>query len=156
VEVLYFGYGANSSEEMIEAIVGRKPNGAPAILEAHELCIQNLEEISEEVILAEFGPTFRTYCIRPGKGVVKGTLWILRNEEHDLIKNWEKHGLWYHPVEVEIKHRTNIVKAHTETINDPKLKKVDGYLYPPFLNDKEKMFEVARREREKYGKNKKS
>ena len=144
-KILYFGYGANSSGEMMEAIIGRKPVGFPAILNRHELCIQHWEEIPENVRkeLSLWSSDFRSYCIRPGKETVKGNVWILTEKERELVGNWEMHGLWYQPIQVELKREGEKLKAQTEMIDDPKLKKVDGCSYTVFLNNKEKMLEVA-------------
>jgi hypothetical protein len=156
-KVKYFGYGANRSSEMMEAIIGRKPEGYSAKLRGYELCVQEWEEIPEEtreILSNNWGSDFRTYCIRPKEGsLVTGQIWLLTEAERELVNNWE---FWYEPIEVQVEGREGTISGiETEMINDPKISQVvEGENYPTFLNKKERMLEVATRVREGYLKEK--
>lgn len=157
MNVLYFGYGANRSPEMIHAIIGRNPKGFPATLDDYELCVQVWDEIPlavQKILEKPWDSNFRTYCIRAAKGsVVTGKGWYLtRFEFEKLVGEWEMHGLWYKPVKVQVRDRDRrIFNAETEIINDPTIKLVaNGCQYRTFLNDKSKMFYVATEVREEY------
>ncbi|HLD05694.1 MAG TPA: gamma-glutamylcyclotransferase family protein [Candidatus Nanoarchaeia archaeon] len=145
--VRYFGYGANKTPEMMEAMVGRVPMGVPAVLEDFELCIQEWLEIPSNVreILFRCGwdPSFKTYCARRAKGKkVNGMLWVLTPEEHALVGNWEMHGQWFEPLRVVVKDEqgtafdvlTEIMQGHSMT---PALE-VYGASPPPFPVDEGK------------------
>jgi hypothetical protein len=152
-QIKYFAYGANRSPDMIEAIVGRKPDGYPAKLEGYELCIQEWEEIPieiQEILRNNWGLKFRTYCMRPREGsTITGQVWLLTEAERQSVKNWE---FWYQPIEVQVEGQEGTISGvETEMINDPKIKHVvEGENYPTFLNKKEAMLEVARKVRESY------
>ncbi len=136
--VFYFGYGANKDIEMIEAIVGRRPESEKAVLKDFELCIQNWEEIPEkakEDLKKVWNKKFRSYVIKPSKGKeVAGTLWNITEQEHKHIAKWEMHNMWYEPVKIKV----NGKKAITEVFH---------FNYNAYLNDKNKMLEVARKTR---------
>lgn len=154
--ILYFGYGANRDGDMMEAIIGRKPDGYPAILENYELCVQVWEEIPEKVrkiISGYWGLDFRTYCIRQAKGkAVYGMVWFITKKERELVGNWELERFWYEPVTVEVTGKDGIEKSvQSQAINSLKIKRaVDGEHYPIFLNNKKKMFAAAKSERDGY------
>ncbi len=91
-KILYFGYGANSRKEMMEAITGNKNLiGKPAVLSGFTLCIQRLDQVLDTIlpsapvpisprkILDEsWGNTFTTYMIKPKEdSEVEGTVWEL-------------------------------------------------------------------------------
>ena len=116
-EVLYFGYGANRTPEMMSWITGRGGfEGKPAILEGWNLCIQRLDQIPkvavptssgpqslQEQLREEWGDNFETYIIKSGKGKVLGTLWKIEPEDRELIRDWERVGFWYKEVKVKVK-----------------------------------------------------
>lgn len=148
--VQYFGYGANSSSEMIEAIMGRRPSGFPAILEGYELFIQSWEEIPQDVrrILSnDWGSNFKTYCIRAARGrKVYGYVWNITQEERERISNWE---FWYEPVKVKVKQRNGkLITVETEIIDNFQIGKVvNTEQYPVFLNDQKQMVKIAKKVR---------
>jgi len=151
----YFGYGANRSQDMMTAIIGRRPNGDVATLYDHELCIQTWDEISPEVRekLVHWDQNFRTYCIRPAKGKkVKGVVWFLTDEERELVENWELISRWYKGITVDVETPDGkYIKVETEMIDDPSIRQVvDGERYQIFLNKEEKMLEVAEKVREEF------
>lgn len=136
----YFGYGANKDIEMLEAIIGRRPEGEKAVLKDFELCIQKWEEIPEkarETLKKHWNKDFRSYVIKPSKGKqVSGMLWNITESEHKHIEKWELHNIWYEPVKIKL----NGKNAVTEVFNSH---------YNAYINDKKKMLEVAIKERSK-------
>jgi hypothetical protein len=159
--VLYFGYGANASADMMETIVGRRPNGQRGAVNGYELCIQNWEDIPEKVrdILSRYwDSSFRSYSIRHAeKNSVSGNVWLLKRSERDLVDNWEMNGLWYHHAKIDVNVRVDLplsyttVIAETEIIDNWNLNTVVyGIGYENFLNSKERMLEVATKVRKEF------
>jgi hypothetical protein len=150
--IRYFGYGANASEDMMQAIIGRKPTGTPALLRNYQLWIQHFKEIPPGVRkkLIHWNKDFKTYCIRPYRNAaVKGMIWLLTREERRLVNNWE---FWYKPIRVKIRSAKKMIFAETEMIPS---KTVDLVIassdhYPLFLNTKKRMLDAARKERLKF------
>lgn len=146
-EILYFGYGANSSPDMIEAIIGRRPSGSWAKLMDYELFIQDWQDIPEgnrKILQQNWGQDFKSYCIRPKEGkAVVGQIWIITKLERGLIKEWE---FWYTPIMVKLEiENGKVVDAETEMIDNQKIGySANGERYDAFLNDKELMLSVAR------------
>ena len=107
-KILYFGYGANSQREMMEAITGnRNLKGQPAILKGYTLCIQKLSQAPDSVkkILREsWGDNFETYIIKPDKnGEVAGTIWELSPQDREVVRDWEMIDFgWYKDMKGEI------------------------------------------------------
>lgn len=63
---MYFGYGANRDPEMMEALLGRIPEGRPAKLFSHRLYIQPWEEIPVEVrkeLTPPWDTAFKSYIV---------------------------------------------------------------------------------------------
>jgi hypothetical protein len=157
----YFGYGANQSPEMMEAMVGRVPEGEPARLHDHELAIQQPHEISEVVrgILAAYRTEqevaeFETYVIRRRQGgVVIAMAWQLTPLERELVDNWEMNdGLWYQKTDVSVETARGLVAATTEIMDDPTFTAAVDLRpdLPVFLNNKDRLLEVAEIVREEY------
>src|SRR3990170_7671433 len=104
--VLYFGYGANSRREMMEAITGN-PHlvGHPAALKGFRLCVQRLDQVPEAArkILRDHWPeSFESYIIKPGSesDEVAGTVWDLTPLERELVRDWELVDVgWYQDME---------------------------------------------------------
>ena len=145
----YFGYGANSTPEMMEAIIGRVPKGQQAVLNEYGLFLLNWDEISEKVkkILSKnWGSDFKTYCIRPKQNSkVVGTIWEITPREREIITKWE---FWYEKIIVKVKLNNRYIPAQTEMIdNDLMGKNVNGVNYNPYVVDKEEILDVARRVR---------
>ncbi len=145
--IRYFGYGANASPEMLEAIIGRKPDGLSAMLSNYELWIQSWQEMPIDVrnrLAKNWDENFRTYAIRPAKGkIVFGKAWFLAPEERRLVSNWE---FWYQPMTVQIQlENGEVVEAETEMIdNQTTTNVIDTDDYSLFINDKGKMLQIAK------------
>lgn len=104
-KILYFGYGANSRKEMMEAITGNKNlNGQPGVLRGFKLFVQKMNQvpdsvfpgapapISPKVILKpNWGDDFETYIVKPAgeKDEVAGTVWELTSLQRELVRDWE-------------------------------------------------------------------
>jgi hypothetical protein len=149
--ILYFGYGANASGEMMEAIIGRKPKGFTAQLKDYELWIQLWQEIPSNVrnILGiDWNSDFKTYCISPQRGgLVNGRVWLLTPKERRLVSNWE---FWYQPIKAQARMQGGKLKTvETEMIRKraSEGKKMNGERYKLFLNSTKRMLEVAKKER---------
>lgn len=156
--VTYFGYGANAHPDMMKEMVGRMPEGQPATLRDYELIVQQAHEIPQEVqeILAgswtpEELSVFETYAIRPQPGEkVEAWAWKLTPKERAYVDEWEMNdGLWYRKTDVAIAVGGLVVPATTEIIDDPLLARAIDLRpdLPAFLNNKERMLEVARQTR---------
>lgn len=155
--VEYFGYGANRTPEMIEAIIGRIPEGYPATFSGFELCIQTWDEIPEsakKILSPPWDKTSKTYVVRPtntSSKFVKGTVWKLTRQERAIIDNWEVTGHWYKMYVMQFTKGDERTQIEIQVIDDPKIKKViNATLYKNFLNSKEQMLKVARRCRETF------
>lgn len=153
--MIYFGYGANVSPEMMEAIIGRLPAGQPAKLHDFELVIQQGAQIKEAVRQTlgrgrstEEVDSFRTYAIRPQAGaVVEGIAWQITPSEREFIDYWEiNDGRWYQKIEVKVDVDGEAAAATTEMIDDPSLALASTLepSLPVFLNAKDRMLAVAR------------
>lgn len=157
-EVQYFGYGANRSPEMMEAIIGRVPEGFPAKISGFELCVETWDDIPEparHILSGSWDNTFRSYCVRPSgnlRSSVKGHVWKLTREERRLVDNWEMTGLWYNVFIFQYPVSPNQeVQIEIQVIDDPKVKKVfSGQRYKTYLNKPKKMLEIAKKTRELY------
>ncbi len=156
--IFYFGYGANKDPDMIAAIIGRKPEGEPAILEGWELCIQEWTDIPEKpreiLVRAGWDEKFRSYSIRRAeREQVAGTLWELTQEEREGVADWEliEFG-WYERAEVAVQTREGqTARAQTEVVDKPGIEKAaDGINYETFLNRREDMLRVAESARRQY------
>ncbi len=123
-ELLYFGYGANKSPDMMEAIIGRKPIGFSAVLKDYELYVLGYNDFprkARDKLKEKWSTEFRTYCIRPkiGKKAI-GKAWYLTPLEREFVRAWE---FWYKSVPVKISDKDGkIWKAETEVILDKKIK----------------------------------
>lgn len=124
-KVLFFGYGANRSQQKISEIIGRDPGlGIGAILENYTLNIQNLTQIPNppQTFLGKiYGSDFKSYTVKKGAGIVLGDVWELEEKEWERIKEWEFVGVtkWREPIEVEVTTSTGEkVKAITEKSSD--------------------------------------
>ncbi len=112
-DIIYFGYGANRSADMMKAIIGRKPEGVPAMLIDYELCIQRWGEIPDKVkmILAKCG--------------------------------WEMHELWYTPARVQLRDDKSLAAQTEIIGDHAIKQVVTRENYRTFLNPKAQMLEVA-------------
>jgi hypothetical protein len=143
---------------MIKAIIGRLPEGYPATLQGFELCIQTWAEIpdkAKEILSPPWSKDFKAYFLRPTLKPfkkVKGTVWLISREERKLIDNWELNGIWYQVYLLKfLKPANNISQIEIQVINKPKIEKIiNGFLYRNFLNNKERMLQVAERVRKNF------
>lgn len=163
-KIQYFGYGANRDFQMMAAITGNENlTGRLAEIRGYELCVQEFDQVPTSVqgILREAGwnnKNFSTYVIRPKEGsVVYGMIWELTGEERSLVKNWEIIGPWYKEIRCEVMGNVitgekKRIQAITEQLGDGQEidRVVDGRTREIFLNNRDMMFEVAKKAREQY------
>lgn len=146
-KIIYFGYGANSSSEMIQAIIRRRPKGFPARLKNYSLYLQEWNKLSKEV-KEELGKhwdfRFKTYIAVPSSlGICYGTGWFITPKERKMISKWE---FWYKPVKVKIENeKGKIFNAETEIILKKSKDKITKKNYKKFPNNKKKMLELAKK-----------
>lgn len=153
-KILYFGYGANKSADMVNAIIGRTPDGFPFTLDGYELCVQSWKHIPPKARAILAGPwdeKFRSYSIRKAENnAVSGMVWLITKKERAHVRNWELIGKWYQEKRLRVVNAQG--KVHviiTEIIEDQGIPKAhDNLNYPAFLNSKKKMLEVAAKCRE--------
>lgn len=153
--VFYFGFGANSHPKMMQAVIGRIPEGRPAELRGYELGIQkfvDLPQTAQRILKKYWKENFKSYVIRPNpKKSVSGTLWKLSFKERQLVARWELVGLWQSSQNITvITDSTNIVQAETEVVpSDSIISPVeDSESYKPFIVAKRKILRVARQTRD--------
>lgn len=138
-KVYFFGYGANRNREKIYQITGKYPSlEFGAILEGYQLCVQNLDLITEKPrkILTElYGERFKAYTIKKGNGIVSGMIWEITPEDLEKIKEWEFVGDWKEIIEITIRSAGNkTIQAITEKVTDDAqvIDIVDGLSYDEF------------------------
>lgn len=145
----YFGYGTLASPEMMEATIGRKPEGSDFHLENYELYIQTWAELPnhvQKILGKKWDSSFRSYFIRPSvKKRVQGKLWLITPEERNLVTKWE---FWYEPIKIKVTIGDKL-ELETEIINNSSMgQTVSGEDYELFLNNKEKTLEAAKQMRD--------
>lgn len=169
-KILYFGYGANSQREMMEAITGNKNLvGQPGVLRGFKLCVQRMDQVPDSVspnspvrvspkqILKDSWPdSFETYIIKPGNKVdeVTGTVWELTPLERELVRDWELVDFgWYEDIKAKaLTQDDKKVDVQTEGFREGQQidREVDGKNYTPFLNRLEDFQRVAKKARQEY------
>ncbi len=149
-KIVYFGYGANRTPEMISWITGKSDlKGKQATISGWILGIQKLNQVPNTPVptsagpkplrkhlQAEWGDDFETYVIIPEEGKVKGTLWEITPKERELIRSWERVGFWYKETKVKALTDDNLeIDAITERLGDNQSfdRKADGMNYDSFL-----------------------
>lgn len=161
-KVLYFGYGANSQIEMMEAITGNKNlKGISASLSGAALYVQRLDQspnqvfptspvpISPQALLREsWDDSFTTYMIKPKEWCfVKGTVWELTPQERELVRKWELVDFgWYKDMQAKaLTEDGREIEVVTEGWREGQDidREVDGNNYSPFLNKVEDFQKVA-------------
>lgn len=148
--ILYFGYGAMASAELMQALLGKVPRGTPASVKHHKLCIQEWSEIpllTRAHLLDSWTPgDFQAYAIRGKRGVsVSGIIWELEQKDMDAVAAWNFHSHWYEPYQVFADVTGCQVLAYTDAVSNPNPERTaNGLFYDPFLNAKPKMLRVAR------------
>lgn len=169
-KILYFGYGANSQKEMMEAITGNKNLvGQPGILRGFKLCIQKRDQVPNTVfpnspvpisprriIEENWGQEFETYMIKPGEEIdkVMGTIWELTPLERELVRDWELVDFgWYKDIKGKVVTQDGKeIEIQTEGFRESQEvdREVNGRDYPPFLNRVEDFQRVAEKARKEY------
>lgn len=169
--ILYFGYGANSRPEMMEAITGNKNLvGQPGVLKGFKLCIQKRDQVPNKIfpnspvqispnkiIEENWGEKFETYMIKPGEETdeVSGTVWELTSLERELVRDWELVDFgWYKDMRVKAEMLNGqVVDVQTEGLREEGQevdREIDGKNYKPFLNPLEDFQRVAEKARREY------
>lgn len=162
--VLYFGYGANRDRKMIAAILGKPESelvGHPALLDGHELGVQTLAQIPDDIAHSAPSPTsprallkkawgddFSSYVIRQNPHAkVGGTVWELTQDEREKIRDWELIDFgWYEDCTAQaVTTDGQTVDVVTERIGSeqPVDHIVDGLDYPTWLNEPHTFIEIA-------------
>lgn len=169
-KVLYFGYGANSQREMMEAITGNENLvGQSGVLRGFKLCIQRMSQVPDSVfpnspvavspkqILKESWPdNFETYIIKPGEETdeVAGTVWELTPLERELVRDWELVDFgWYKDIKGKaLTTDGKEVDIQTEGFREGQEvdREINGKDYEPFLNRVEDFQRVAEKARKEY------
>ena len=169
--ILYGGYGANRSDEMLRSITGNQLlTGKPAIFQDVELCIQRFDQIPDtissvapvpkspkSIMIESWGKSssFETYTIRHmAGGRVAGAVFELSKVERALIAEWEMIEFgWYKRMQlIAVLEDGTKVTVENEGLGDNQDidRAVDGLDYPTYLNDPTEMFKVADKAREDY------
>ena len=166
---MYFGYGANSQREMMEAITGNANLvGREAILKGFKLCVQRRDQVPDvifpsspvqispkKIIEENWGKKFETYMIKSGQETdeVIGTIWELSLLERELVRDWELIELgWYKDAKGEaVLKDGKKIEIETYVLGDNQEidRIVDGKEYNSFLSRPEdflRVIEIARRE----------
>jgi len=159
-KILYFGYGANSQREMMEAITGNKNlAGQQGILRGFKLCVQRMDQVPDlpkRILKDSWGDDFETYIIKPGEETdeVMGTVWELIPLERELVRDWELVDFgWYNDIEGKaVTKDGQEVEIQTEGFREGQEvdREVDGKNYKPFLNRLEDFQRVAEKARKEY------
>lgn len=167
--IQYFGYGANKTRRMMEAITGSKNLvGRPATLKGYGLRVQRFDQIPDVVLSTAPTPvsprkiikdnwpeTFETYTIEPDpESEVSGTIWELTSLERELVRDWEliEFG-WYKDHAAQLLTRDGkLINVQTEILGDGQEtdRIVDGTNYEPWLNDPEDFDRIATKSREEF------
>lgn len=99
--IKYFGYGTMANERIMTVLIGRVPEGSPAILYGYALHVQHLDQIPDDVhpgtglsprvlLREKWGERFRNYTILPDENAtVHGMLWDITDDEQRIIRAWE-------------------------------------------------------------------
>ena len=155
--VYFFGYGADSEPDMIQAITGHKPRVVGvALLADYELRVQHLSEITtkganpQAILRKGWGGSFKSYVIVPSPGhVVKGTLFKVSLHDRHLIDNWEFVGQgWYDKafVAVQLNDSGKVYSAETQVLapGQDAAQPASGLDYESWLQPKSQFVSIAR------------
>ena len=170
--IVYAGYGAMREVELMEALTGETDLYSHlGRLQGVELCIQGLDQIPDvapkevppelaprRLLEATWGGDFKAYGVRPKVGeVVVANLFRLTPLQIALVEEWEMVSLGLHkPLELEVvlvnKAITWAPTAITYGLAEdaPVERVVDGRNYRSFLNDEDRMIELAAQTRRDY------
>ncbi len=151
----YFGYGAMSSEEVMEAVIGRRPTGTAGSVAGMRLCIQRIDQVpasAQEVLRVEWPDSFRSYVTVPDpEAKVAGMVWEVTEDERAIIRDWELVDLgWFDVIDVTVREDNgSSVSASTEILpaGQDYDAEVSGEGYPILLNPREEVLRVAEKSR---------
>jgi hypothetical protein len=167
--IKYFGYGANRSIMMMEAITGKTDlYGQPGKLNGYMLCVQRFDQVPKtvspnapvpvsprEILSRSWSKSFRTYTIIPSdKAEVQGMVWTLTPEDRALVREWELVDFgWYKEIEADaVLIGGPTVHIVTEGLGDGQEygREVNGRDYETWLNDPKEMLTIARNARKEF------
>lgn len=158
----FFGFGADTETEMIEAVIGRKPEYiTPASLHDYQLCIQELDDISaakgnpREILRRAWGDSFKSYTIRQHKGeTVSGSIFKITGYERRMLDAWElvPEG-WQDSIAVKVTGRNGkTYRARTQRL--PKghnhSHAATGLKYTSWLMPKKDFMRIAHNDAKRY------
>lgn len=154
-ENFYFAYGERTPEVM-EAIIGRRPDMEAATLPKYVLGVQHAYEMPELVqkILGTNRTSvemekFLAYVVMPEPDLeVEGCVAEVSQEELALLDNWDIEGLWltrHNQREVYVGNRAVFASVHALEIVRvmPAAEYFDSGEFPKFLNDPQRTIEIA-------------
>lgn len=158
----FFGFGADSQAEMIEAVIGRKPEFiGSATLEDYQLCIQDLDDITDkgenpkEILRRAWGDRFKSYTIRKHDGEgIEGSLFKITSYERKMLDAWElvPEG-WQKSIVVKIKDsKGKTYRARTQALPDGHNHGHSsiGLRYNPWLMPKKDFVRIASNDSKRY------
>lgn len=164
----YFGFGTNKDLDMMIHMVGNQNlKGVKGKLIGYELCIQDLNQIRDEIIPPfdisprqiiknGHGDSFKLYVTRPNPSAAAyGTIWDLTAEELELVKNWElvDFGMQEEVKAMAMDDNGNMIEVETQALmRDPREveKIVSEENYEAYIAPKDKMLKIADEAREDF------
>lgn len=167
--IKYFSCVTNANIEMMAAIFGRKNLlWENATLQGYELCVQTIDEISNEVpatsplgispreiIKKCFGPKFDLYIFRPNpNSTLRGKIWYVSPEEYEYLREWEmiEYGMQNDLEGVAINDLGDPITVTIQGLSKStdKVSKVVDINHGTFIAPKQAMLKNARRVRKEY------
>lgn len=168
--IQYFGYGTNRNYDMMVHMVGRESiEGIPAKMPGYELCIQKLNDISNEVmkdapapqspreiVRGAFNEDFELYIIRPNADTeTYGTIWYLTPNELKLVHEWEllEFGMQEVIKGMAIGENGQMFSVDTHGTLNPNApidRVIEGKDYDDYIISKDEILKVADRVRKEY------
>lgn len=154
--VSYFGYGVTRDAELMSVLCGRPMQGTQVVLQDYDLIVQGPKDLPLAVaslMIAARGKDYKAYRVRPAKGkTVVGTLWMLTEEEHEIVKTWELNGDWTQTMEGQaIDDLGKFYSVVTDGVGIERTGEVvNGICYKDFLNPREDMLVAAGQDRALY------
>jgi|GEM_PF-6638663 len=155
----YFAYMETAEEEVLVALLGRRPAQLPALLRDYELCTAHWQHIprdARDALVKYWDSSFQAHAIRPAVGKsVEGSLIFVTITERDILKAWMLTGKWFERIRVDVgigDGWTTMLRVETDTIRDSR---VTSQLSPVvqkkrmivYLNGHGRTIEVANRVR---------
>jgi hypothetical protein len=158
----FFGFGADCEEQMLTAIIGRKPEiVGPAVIRGFELCIQSLDDITDKgdnprkILEDVWGPEFKSYVISPNADAeLKGTLFIMTERERVMVDMWELvYEGWQKSVVVPaVLADGHVLNARTQVLAEGQSKGevIRSQDYHPWVLPVEDLVTIARHDAQSY------